>query len=100
MSEHACTAVISVGEGIGLGEGLWEEVAVDAAPPHAATARTAMTPRALAACWRVTARIVLEATPRIELGMEVLQTSALPLGYVAAAALDSSVAVAAARLGG
>src|SRR5487761_1777039 len=25
----------------------------------------------------------LEATPRIELGMEVLQTSALPLGYVA-----------------
>jgi flavin reductase (DIM6/NTAB) family NADH-FMN oxidoreductase RutF len=26
----------------------------------------------------------LEATPRIELGMEVLQTSALPLGYVAA----------------
>jgi flavin reductase (DIM6/NTAB) family NADH-FMN oxidoreductase RutF len=27
----------------------------------------------------------LEATPRIELGMEVLQTSALPLGYVAAA---------------
>ena len=27
---------------------------------------------------------LLEATPRIELGMEVLQTSALPLGYVAA----------------
>src|SRR5712691_3657125 len=27
---------------------------------------------------------ILEATPRIELGMEVLQTSALPLGYVAA----------------
>ena len=27
--------------------------------------------------------IRLEATPRIELGMEVLQTSALPLGYVA-----------------
>ena len=26
----------------------------------------------------------MEATPRIELGMEVLQTSALPLGYVAA----------------
>src|SRR5689334_402610 len=26
----------------------------------------------------------LEATPRIELGIEVLQTSALPLGYVAA----------------
>ena len=25
----------------------------------------------------------MEATPRIELGMEVLQTSALPLGYVA-----------------
>src|SRR5258706_3504403 len=25
----------------------------------------------------------LDATPRIELGMEVLQTSALPLGYVA-----------------
>jgi hypothetical protein len=25
----------------------------------------------------------VEATPRIELGMEVLQTSALPLGYVA-----------------
>jgi flavin reductase (DIM6/NTAB) family NADH-FMN oxidoreductase RutF len=29
-------------------------------------------------------RQALEATPRIELGMEVLQTSALPLGYVAA----------------
>jgi hypothetical protein len=29
-------------------------------------------------------RIEMEATPRIELGMEVLQTSALPLGYVAA----------------
>jgi hypothetical protein len=29
------------------------------------------------------ARSNLEATPRIELGMEVLQTSALPLGYVA-----------------
>src|SRR5260370_36810778 len=28
--------------------------------------------------------VCLEATPRIELGMEVLQTSALPLGYVAA----------------
>jgi hypothetical protein len=27
---------------------------------------------------------MLEATPRIELGMEVLQTSALPLGYGAA----------------
>jgi hypothetical protein len=27
---------------------------------------------------------MMEATPRIELGMEVLQTSALPLGYVAA----------------
>ena len=27
---------------------------------------------------------MLEATPRIELGIEVLQTSALPLGYVAA----------------
>jgi hypothetical protein len=25
----------------------------------------------------------LEATPRIELGIKVLQTSALPLGYVA-----------------
>jgi hypothetical protein len=31
----------------------------------------------------VTAEL-MEATPRIELGMEVLQTSALPLGYVAA----------------
>src|SRR5581483_3540448 len=30
----------------------------------------------------------LEATPRIELGMEVLQTSALPLGYVAAPVQD------------
>src|SRR5438132_9932425 len=30
----------------------------------------------------------VEATPRIELGMEVLQTSALPLGYVA---LESEV---------
>ena len=28
-------------------------------------------------------QMFLEATPRIELGMEVLQTSALPLGYVA-----------------
>src|SRR5450759_3504965 len=27
---------------------------------------------------------LMEATPRIELGVEVLQTSALPLGYVAA----------------
>ena len=27
--------------------------------------------------------IHLEATPRIELGIKVLQTSALPLGYVA-----------------
>ena len=26
---------------------------------------------------------ILEATPRIELGIKVLQTSALPLGYVA-----------------
>jgi hypothetical protein len=35
----------------------------------------------------------LEATPRIELGMEVLQTSALPLGYVAARSeLDSTFA--------
>ena len=25
----------------------------------------------------------MEATPRIELGMELLQSSALPLGYVA-----------------
>ena len=29
-------------------------------------------------------RGILEATPRIELGMELLQSSALPLGYVAA----------------
>jgi hypothetical protein len=35
-------------------------------------------------------RYWLEATPRIELGMEVLQTSALPLGYVAAR-LSSSI---------
>ena len=28
-------------------------------------------------------QISLEATPRIGLGIEVLQTSALPLGYVA-----------------
>ena len=28
----------------------------------------------------------MEATPRIELGIKVLQTSALPLGYVAAGA--------------
>ena len=35
-------------------------------------------------------RFVLEATPRIELGMEVLQTSALPLGYVASPILDST----------
>jgi hypothetical protein len=35
----------------------------------------------------------MEATPRIELGMEVLQTSALPLGYVAGAfELDSTFA--------
>src|SRR2546425_2558753 len=41
----------------------------------------------------------LEATPRIELGMEVLQTSALPLGYVAAPfRSDSTVGVLAARL--
>jgi flavin reductase (DIM6/NTAB) family NADH-FMN oxidoreductase RutF len=33
----------------------------------------------------------LEATPRIELGMEVLQTSALPLGYVAPPGVDSKV---------
>ena len=33
----------------------------------------------------------LEATPRIELGMEVLQTSALPLGYVAPLGVDSTV---------
>ena len=28
-------------------------------------------------------KIKMEATPRIELGIKVLQTSALPLGYVA-----------------
>ena len=33
----------------------------------------------------------MEATPRIELGMEVLQTSALPLGYVAPPGVDSKV---------
>ena len=37
----------------------------------------------MAGCKAQALRIV-EATPRIELGMEVLQTSALPLGYVAA----------------
>ena len=38
----------------------------------------------------------MEATPRIELGMEVLQTSALPLGYVAfePSELDSTFEVA------
>jgi hypothetical protein len=35
-----------------------------------------------------TGLLVLEATPRIELGMEVLQTSALPLGYVATQASE------------
>ncbi len=39
-------------------------------------------------------RLRLEATPRIELGIEVLQTSALPLGYVAPpCATDSNRAV-------
>lgn len=33
---------------------------------------------------RITGRVLhLEATPRLELGVKVLQTSALPLGYVA-----------------
>ncbi len=42
----------------------------------------------------------LEATPRIELGMEVLQTSALPLGYVAAQSiLPSRVGRPGSRLG-
>jgi hypothetical protein len=30
----------------------------------------------------------MEATPRIELGMELLQSSALPLGYVAGKTVD------------
>src|SRR5579864_8593421 len=41
----------------------------------------------------------MEATPRIELGMEVLQTSALPLGYVASAPKVGSDSTFAARSG-
>jgi hypothetical protein len=47
---------------------------------HRVSVIEASASRALA----LTVEIDLEATPRIELGMEVLQTSALPLGYVAA----------------
>jgi hypothetical protein len=41
-SEHACTAVISVGEEFGLGDG----VEVEPDPPQPATERAASTPRA------------------------------------------------------
>ena len=39
--------------------------------------------KSLASASSATSAKKLEATPRIELGIKVLQTSALPLGYVA-----------------
>ena len=40
---------------------------------------------------RQTQKTKLEATPRIELGIKVLQTSALPLGYVALIGAENEI---------
>ena len=55
---------------------------------------TGITPRGILSPLRLPVpppRQKVEATPRIELGIKVLQTSALPLGYVALTGAENEI---------